>query len=112
MPGREQVAVQIYYGKVSARHVAVHPKRVYVAHVVAGFTLVLHLSFWLSKSLFKRCNRKRFIEYQNYEVKWFNVVLKDNIHSYALHIVGVVYILIYSSIYARLNNIHTTLIEK
>ena len=108
MPGREQVPVGIFYGKVSAGHVTGHPKRMYMALVVAGFTL----SFWLSKPLFKKCNRKRFIEYQNYEVKWSNVVVRDNIHSYALHVLGLTYILIDSSIYARLNNIHAALIEK
>ena len=84
--GREQVSISLCEGRIPMNLVNEHPKR-YVIHIVwYAITFLLHFSFWLFNILYKHFNRKRYLEYQNFEHRLPLFVNKENIHMYVINI--------------------------
>jgi len=90
--GRDQVSITLCQGRIPLALTNEHPKRYVTLLFGSAITILLHLSFWLFNILYKRVNRTRYLEYQNYEQRVPRIVNKENIHMYVTNIFALVYL--------------------
>ena len=88
--GSEQWSISLCAGRIPMNLVNEYPKR-YVTNIVRyAITIVLHFSFWLFNILYKHINRKRDLEYRNFQHRLPQFVIKENIHMYVLNILVII----------------------
>ena len=104
IPGKEQTSVSLCIGSIPLQYINDHPKKPFVSLTVTIISTLLHLSFWILTFILKRWRSQRYIEYQSFELKWSNIVNKENIHIYAIHFVCGLYSL-YVYIFVKSFNI-------
>ena len=90
--GREQVSISLCEGQVPIKLAAEHPKR-YVTNLFwSAITILLHFSFWIFNILYKHINKKRYLEYQNFEQRLPKFISKENIFEHAGNVFGIIFI--------------------
>ena len=104
--GREQWSISLCAGRIPMNLVNEYPKR-YVTNIVwYAITILLHFSFWLFNILYKHINRKRYLEYQNFQLRLPQFVNKENIHMYVLNILVIIVLITFLAIGLPHNSKH------
>jgi hypothetical protein len=86
--GRDPMYLMVCSGKAPTQYLASTVKRNYTIIFLVLFSTIVNLHFFIEKFALKYFKKDKYLKYEQFNIKWANVVKKEKMFFYTSHFAG------------------------